>query len=81
MDLKDYSAHDATGLADLVRAGEVSGAELTDCANRAIDSVNGSINAVVRRLDPPVMGDSEGAFAGVPFLVKDQVLAVAACRK
>jgi amidase len=76
MDLKDYSAHDATGLADLVRAGEVSGAELTDCANRAIDSVNGSINAVVRRLDPPVMGDSEGAFAGVPFLVKDLVLAV-----
>jgi len=76
MELKDYCAHDATGLAALVRAGEVSGPELADCANRAIDAVNGKINAVIRRLDPPVMGDSEGTFAGVPFLVKDLVLAV-----
>ncbi|GGB30580.1 amidase [Tistrella bauzanensis] len=76
MDLKDYAAQDATGLAALVKAGEVSGAELADCANRAIDAVNGTINAVIRRLDPPVAGDDAGPFAGVPFLVKDLVLAV-----
>lgn len=76
MDLKDYVAEDATGLAGLVAAGEVSAAELTECANQAIEAVNGRINAVVRRFDQPVPGDPSGPFAGVPFLVKDLVLAV-----
>ena len=76
MELKDYVAEDATGLAGLVAAGEVSAAELTECANQAIEAVNGRINAVVRRFDEPVPGDPSGPFAGVPFLVKDLVLAV-----
>jgi len=47
MNFDDYAAHDALGLADLVRKGEVSAAELEETARRGIDTVNGTINAVV----------------------------------
>lgn len=74
MDLSEYTSHDAVGLADLVRTKAVTAAELVDVANSALDAVNPALNAVIGRIDPPV--DSElarlsGAFAGVPFLLKD----------
>lgn len=42
-------------------------------ASSRIDAVNGAVNAVVHRIDPPAdAGDSlDGPYAGVPFLLKD----------
>ena len=82
MDHDEYAAHDALGLAELVRAGEVTSDELVAAARRRTAEVNGRINAVVVDVDPPATsasssfsGPSAGAtdapFGGVPFLVKD----------
>lgn len=74
MNFDDYAAQDALGLADLVRRGEVSAAELEETARRGIDAVNGTINAVVG--DVPVAEgrqetSADAVFHGVPFLLKD----------
>jgi len=72
--------HDATGLASLVRAGEVTPTELVDAAIDRIEAVDPQLNAVIhRRFDrardeaarmaPGVA--ARAPFAGVPFLVKD----------
>ncbi|MEE9301412.1 MAG: amidase family protein [Alphaproteobacteria bacterium] len=74
MKLSEYTAQDALGLAALVRAGEVTPAELAEAAFRAIDAVNDRLNAVIARLEPPAAGTTPGArapFHGVPFLIKD----------
>ena len=47
MNQRDYLAHDAVGLADLVRAGEVSAAEVLAAALERIEAVDGDIGAVV----------------------------------
>ncbi len=69
-------ALDGTGLADLVRRGEVTAPALTEAAIARIESLNGSLNAVVehrfeeaRRAAPRV--DPRAPVAGVPFLAKD----------
>src|SRR3954466_3991363 len=73
---EEYLTHDATALADLVAAKEVTAAELLSLARARRDAVNPTLNAVVadlgdvadaRAADP----DLSGPFAGVPFLVKD----------
>ncbi len=46
MAIRDYVAHDATGLAALVKRGEVSAAELLELAIARTEAVNGSITAV-----------------------------------
>jgi amidase len=70
--------HDAVGLADLVRRGEVSPLELVDDAIHRCETVNGTLNAVItemfdhartRALEPL----ADAPFAGVPFLMKDFV--------
>ena len=68
---EEYAVHDATGLAELVRSGTVTSDELVAAANSRIDAVNDTINAVIRRIDPPASADLSGPFAGVPFLLKD----------
>jgi amidase len=72
----EYVRHDALGLADLVRRGEVAPSELVEVAIARIEQVNGRINAVVqrsfdraRRAATGALGD--GPFRGVPFLLKD----------
>lgn len=65
----EYRDYDAVGLAELVRRGEVTPAELLAAARDRASAVNGRINAIVRDVDPPASGD--GPFTGVPFLVKD----------
>ena len=74
MNFDDYAGHDALGLAELVRKGEVSAAELEETARRGIDVVNGTINAVVGDV-PVAEGRQEttpdAVFHGVPFLLKD----------
>jgi amidase len=73
--IEEYLELDATGLADLVRKGEVSAGELVECAIERIEALNPQLNAVIHRFydrardaakTPP-----QGAFGGVPFLLKD----------
>src|SRR3954468_21746029 len=71
----EYAKHDALGLAELVRKGEVTAVELVDAAAARIEEVNGKINAVVQksydRARSLAAGPLAGPFAGVPFLLKD----------
>ncbi|GAA4615939.1 amidase [Saccharopolyspora hordei] len=75
MDYAEYRRHDAVGLAELVRTGEVAPPELLETAIERAEQVNDRINAIVR----PMVGIAReraaqpltGALAGVPFLVKD----------
>jgi Asp-tRNA(Asn)/Glu-tRNA(Gln) amidotransferase A subunit family amidase len=70
--MDDYQAHDAVGLAALVRSGEVTPAELLDAARARNAAVNPRLNAVVAEIEPPVVPVAADApFAGVPFLLKD----------
>ncbi|MDP6977384.1 MAG: amidase, partial [Myxococcota bacterium] len=72
---------DATELADLVRRGEASPSELVEDAISRIEATNPTINAVIHpRFDAArqeAKGVDEGAFHGVPFLVKDLGCAIA----
>lgn len=74
---KDYRAHDALGLAELVRTKQVSAAELLECAIARADAVNPALNAIVRRFDASARSRAQealsGPFAGVPFLLKDLI--------
>ncbi|MBB3190916.1 amidase [Halomonas cerina] len=81
MDIGDYRAHDALGLAALIRQGEVSREEVFAAACAAIEADNPYLGAVVRtrfaraareggHLDP------EAPFAGVPTLTKDLLMAL-----
>ncbi|WP_201841769.1 amidase [Microvirga zambiensis] len=73
MRLSEYVEYDATGLASLVSAGEVTPMELTRLARQAHDEINPSINAVIEFYDDAesVAGADTGLFNGVPFLRKD----------
>ncbi|OBH02711.1 amidase [Mycobacterium sp. E1747] len=76
MKLDEYMSLDATALAELVAAKQVTAPELLALARQRADAVNPRLNAIVRRLenvadrraaDP----DLSGPFAGVPFVIKD----------
>lgn len=73
MKLNEYVDYDATGLASLVRRGEVTALELTQLARKANDEVNPRINAVIELYEDAetVAGADGGPFHGVPFLRKD----------
>ncbi|HUH68283.1 MAG TPA: amidase [Mycobacterium sp.] len=76
MHLDEYMSLDATALAELVKRKQVTPAELLALARRRADAVNPRLNAIVRRLDDvadrqAADPDLHGAFAGVPFLIKD----------
>jgi amidase len=82
MDTEEYARLDALSLAALVRAGAVSPAELLECALSRADRTEPVLNAVAHRLDAAARRllpglPLDGAFAGVPFLVKDAGAAVA----
>ncbi|WP_338874602.1 amidase [Spirosoma sp. SC4-14] len=72
----EYVQHDATGLAQLVRSGEVTAPELLETAIARAEAVNPELNAIVtplydkgREMATHLPGD--GPFRGVPFLLKD----------
>ncbi|EGD02133.1 amidase, partial [Burkholderia sp. TJI49] len=73
----DYLAHDAIGLAALVRERKVSPLELLDAAIGRAEAVNGAINAIVlqdydaARARAAATTALDAPFAGVPYLVKD----------
>ena len=73
MRLDEYAALDATGLAALIRNGEVSAKDVALVAAEATAVANPSINAVVETYDDNITSAdvAEGPFAGVPFLIKD----------
>ncbi|UXN57636.1 amidase [Phyllobacterium zundukense] len=73
MRLDEYVQQDATGLASLVKAGEITPLELTRLAREAHDEVNPRVNAVIEFYEDAesVAGANDGIFAGVPFLRKD----------
>ena len=76
MEHSEYVQHDALGLAELVRSGQVTAAELVEAALARMDAVNPALNAVVHRMDrqarEAAAGDlPDGPLRGVPFLVKD----------
>ena len=46
----DYARYDALGLAELIRSGQVSALEVTEEAIRRIETLNPSVNAIVRTM-------------------------------
>ena len=76
MSVADYSEYDGLGLADLVRRGEASPAELVEAAITRIERHNGALNAVVHKAYDEARKTAasalpDGPFKGVPFLIKD----------
>ncbi|WP_299311984.1 amidase family protein, partial [uncultured Halomonas sp.] len=81
MDVRDYRAHDALGLAALIRSGEVSRGEVFAAACAAIEADNPALGAVVRtRFERAAEEgralDASAPFAGVPTLTKDLLMAI-----
>jgi len=82
MPFAEYGRYDALGLAELVRGGQVSPAELLDEALARTALVNPKINAVIHLMEGRARqaiasGLPEGPFRGVPFLIKDLMTAYA----
>ncbi len=78
----DLDALDATGLANLVRAREISARELLDRTIRRITELNPIVNAVTLQhyelAEQSIASiDAAAPFAGVPFLLKDLWVAMA----
>jgi amidase len=78
MNLADYLACDATALAQHVARGDARPGELLDLALAQHRRVHGSVNAIVRLMEPEARsqlssGTPSGPFGGVPFLIKDGV--------
>ena len=72
----EYDRYDALGLAELVRRKEVSAAELIETAIARAEAANPQLNFIVHKLyemvrDAVAKGLPQGAFTGVPFMLKD----------
>ncbi|UYQ65324.1 amidase [Streptomyces peucetius] len=66
--------HDAVGLAEAIRRREVGAAEVARDAAARVRAVEARLNAVQVHVDAPADGSkADGAFAGVPTFVKDNV--------
>jgi amidase len=72
MELDEYAGLDAVGLAALIRAGEVTAAEVEAVARRALERAHADLHALTGPLFSPAL-DAEpgGPLAGVPFVIKD----------
>jgi amidase len=77
MSWEEWAHHDGIALAERVRKGDLTAAELAAQARAAIDKTNPALNAVVEVFDDAVADpvgngtDPAGLFAGVPYLMKD----------
>ncbi|MGM0571849.1 amidase [Marinobacter sp.] len=73
MKVSDYLQYDATGLADLMRRGEVAASEVTEAAIARAEAVNPTLNAIClpQYQEARNQGASDGPFSGVPMLLKD----------
>lgn len=73
---KEYARLDATALAALIAAGEVSETEVLEAAIARIEALNPHLNSVVEKLYDEAraaiaVGLPNGPFRGVPFAIKD----------
>jgi amidase/6-aminohexanoate-cyclic-dimer hydrolase len=74
--MNDYESYDALGLAELVRTKQVSPGELLDAAMKRAEAAQSRLNCFAA-LFPDVArkdiaaGLGDGAFHGVPFVLKD----------
>lgn len=83
MTFSEYRQYDALGLAELVRTGQVTAAELLAIAIQRAEAVNPQINAInlplyeraKQQLTSRQFTDQQ-VFGGVPFLIKDLGLAL-----
>ena len=80
--MPDFESYDALGLAKLVKDRQVTAGELLQTAIERVEARNPKINAVVSKLYDEAKaqiaaGLPDGAFAGVPFLLKDLGLQLA----
>lgn len=76
--LDDVLALDATGQADLLRAGEVSATDLVGAAIAAAQERNGDLNAIIHPRYEAALAEAgevpaehAGPFPGVPMVIKD----------
>jgi len=81
MRFDEYRARDAIGLADLVRRGEVSSAEVLEAALARLAEVNPTLNAVIldrasEARESVTAGLPDGPLSGAPFLIKDVTVAM-----
>src|SRR5689334_2027647 len=71
----EYAGHDATSLAELIRARDAKAADVIDAAIARAEAVNPKINAIVTPMYEAARAQAQapidGALAGVPFLIKD----------
>lgn len=72
----EYERYDAIGLAELVRAKQVSASEVLEAAIARIERLNPKINAFIRPMfaearAQAARGLSDGPLAGAPFAMKD----------
>ena len=79
---KEYDLYDGLGLAELIAKKKVSALEVCDAAIARIEKLNPKLNAVVFPMydnarEAVIRSLADGPFKGVPFLVKDQRIAVA----
>ena len=70
--------HDAIGLATLVKSKKVTPRELAESAIRYVEALDGDLNAVTTKMFELALKRADtlplqGPFAGVPFLVKDNL--------
>ncbi|MEX0698222.1 MAG: amidase family protein, partial [Acidimicrobiia bacterium] len=80
MTFPEYEDFDGLGLADLIRRGEVTAADVLEAAIERIEHHNPAVNAVVWRMYDRARARInrklvDGPFAGVPYLLKDLGLA------
>ncbi|MDY7025365.1 MAG: amidase family protein [Pseudomonadota bacterium] len=71
----DYDQYDATGLAELIKSGQVTAEELLLAAIERADQ-HDELNATIQRFDEKALAKAESVskevlFAGVPTLIKD----------
>lgn len=80
--MQDYAHYDATALAALVRARDVSATELVEAVIARVERLDGEVNAVIYRdfdqaRETAAQPLPSGPFTGVPFIVKDFGIGVA----
>jgi len=78
----DYEKYDGLGLAELVRKKEVKPSELVEEAISRIERLNPQLNAVIYKMyelarEAADRDIPDGPFKGVPFLMKDLLMAYA----
>jgi amidase len=71
MKVYEYSRHDAVGLAQILRRGDVTADELQSCALKAIEAMNPTLNFMSGAPVPMPINAVTGPFSGVPILLKE----------